>query len=154
MKICRKCNKLKPLREFYNKARSWCIKCSRESCREYGINNKKKRNKRLQKWRQQNPKLAKLKDKRARLKKKYNITLKQLSKLIEFKKGKCWICGTNKKRLVIDHDHKTGRVRGMLCDLCNRHLGYFENMNFKKMQQYLDKPCHADVLLKLANRGE
>jgi hypothetical protein len=36
----------------------------------------------------------------------------------------CWLCGAKPKtrRLHIDHDHKTMRIRGLLCHLCNRGL--------------------------------
>jgi hypothetical protein len=38
--------------------------------------------------------------------------------------GKCGFCGKKKKYLVIDHNHKTGKVRGILCAKCNAGLGY------------------------------
>lgn len=41
--------------------------------------------------------------------------------------NKCLICGTNKRPLVRDHDHRTGYIRGILCNRCNSWIGLFEN---------------------------
>lgn len=151
IKICAKCKKKKPISEFYNITRSYCILCNREHCRQYAAINKQRRNKRLRDWRKNNPEKVRILDKRKGYRRKYGLSIEQVEKLKGANDYKCWICNKKGKRLVVDHDHNTGKVRGMLCDLCNRHLGYFENMDFKKMKQYLDQPCHADILLEIAN---
>ena len=50
----------------------------------------------------------------------------------------CVICGVESS-LVVDHDHKTGQVRGMLCNHCNRGLGHFRDdpMLLEFAAQYL-----------------
>jgi hypothetical protein len=42
-------------------------------------------------------------------------------------------------RLAVDHDHKTGKVRGLLCFICNTNLGRFER-NYNEISNYLGKP--------------
>lgn len=79
--------------------------------------------------------------------KRYGITPEQYNKILVAQKSICKICGNSnesykdgKHRLFIDHDHKTGKVRGLLCDACNRGLGYFKNEPklLKNAIQYLE----------------
>lgn len=60
----------------------------------------------------------------AALKRNYGITLADYNKLFEEQKGLCGICGKPGK-LVVDHDHTTGKIRGLLHNNCNRALGFF-----------------------------
>jgi hypothetical protein len=39
----------------------------------------------------------------------------------------CVICGDADTKLVVDHDHETGAIRGILCNHCNRGLGHFRD---------------------------
>jgi len=69
----------------------------------------------------------------------YNLTLEQFNKLVTKQNGKCLLCDQTKK-LCVDHDHKTGKVRGLLCKGCNVRLSWFENKKqFRKIMQYLKK---------------
>jgi len=59
-------------------------------------------------------------------KRKYKIPVKHYNKMLKDQKGLCFICGsTNTKgnKLNIDHNHKTGKIRGLLCLKCNLALG-------------------------------
>lgn len=66
---------------------------------------------------------------------KYGITREQYDNLFEQQGGLCAICKQPEtvktgagviRRLAVDHDHDTGRVRGLLCYRCNTTLGQFE----------------------------
>lgn len=62
----------------------------------------------------------------ASLRRKYGITLEDYQDLEVLQGGVCDICqSTNphREKLVVDHDHKDGHVRGLLCDECNHLLG-------------------------------
>lgn len=76
-------------------------------------------------WREKNPDRARANDY-----KKHGIPADAFDKLNAIQGGKCAICGgagNGKKRLAVDHDHETGKVRGLLCGWCNRGLGYFRD---------------------------
>jgi len=71
----------------------------------------------------------KLKKRRAKLLKLYGLTLEQYDTMLEAQGGSCVTCGGNNngKRLVVDHCHKTGKVRGLLCNRCNSAMGLVDD---------------------------
>jgi len=64
---------------------------------------------------------------------KFGIGLKEVSDLLDIQRGCCAICKdslvypNSTKRYAIDHNHKTGKVRGLLCSDCNTALGKFRD---------------------------
>jgi hypothetical protein len=56
-------------------------------------------------------------------KSKYGLTQDEYDALKEKQEGKCAICGCVPKKLCVDHDHQSGKVRGLLCNKCNVALG-------------------------------
>lgn len=56
----------------------------------------------------------------------YGITVEEYDAMLSSQGGGCYICGgqtDSKRALDIDHDHRTGKVRGLLCSNHNRALG-------------------------------
>jgi hypothetical protein len=69
--------------------------------------------------------------------KRYNLTLEEYAKLAASQKNLCAICQKpetkpNVKYLSVDHDHITGKVRGLLCYVCNTRIGILENELWRK----------------------
>ncbi len=57
---------------------------------------------------------------------RYGTTEEELERLLAAQDGLCAICGAPDPEHV-DHDHRTRKVRGLLCFNCNRAIGYFED---------------------------
>ncbi len=77
------------------------------------------------------------------IKRKYNINKEQLESLILIQDNRCPICNKSFhfiKRFCVDHDHKTKKVRGLLCSHCNSLLGFAkDNIEIlKKAIKYLE----------------
>lgn len=62
---------------------------------------------------------------------RYGMTLEEYDVLLASQNGVCPICGGTRsggdRRMPVDHCHVTGKVRGILCDPCNKGLGHFKD---------------------------
>jgi hypothetical protein len=69
----------------------------------------------------------------------YGITPEQHAELEARHGPGCWLCGrVPERRRAIDHDHTTGRVRGLLCTRCNTVLGWLETVGVEPVLRWLD----------------
>lgn len=69
-------------------------------------------------------------NRKAHYRRKYGITVEQYEAMLDTQGGACAICGVSRaeseRRFAVDHCHDSGRVRGILCDHCNRLLSRME----------------------------
>ena len=76
---------------------------------------------------------------------KYGITVDDYNRMFKEQKGCCSICGTHqiefKRRLSIEHNHETGKVRSLACQPCNWMVGWSreDRDRLKLVDQYLEK---------------
>ena len=126
MKVCTKCNVKKPLSEYY------VIKHSGNhhgSCKECFKKKSAESRTRLGKEYKRN----------YNIKYNYGVTLEEINKFDQC----CNICGSKEEgrgfNMNVDHDHKTGKVRGLLCNSCNRGLGLLGEDNLEKAILYLNQ---------------
>lgn len=71
---------------------------------------------------------SKLRNRKQNLKKNHNLTIDEYEKIFASQEGRCAICRREtEKPLCVDHDHKTGIIRGLLCNNCNRTLGVWRD---------------------------
>jgi len=84
------------------------------------LENRRARHKR---WRLKHPD----KVKSNKLKIRYGVDLDQYNRILAYQNNACAICERHqsnfKRQLAVDHNHLTGKVRGLLCSTCNRVLG-------------------------------
>jgi hypothetical protein len=125
-KQCSACNEFKHISKDYGFhpqgfmcTRSFCHECRKLRGRKYYADNKVKDNHRKRNW---------------VLRNQYNLSREEYD---EMAKNGCQSCGEKTSRLCVDHDHGTGKVRGILCTGCNTALGSLKD--------------NEDLILKLAS---
>ena len=118
----------------------WCKECTKLYGREYRKDknnkkkikqhrmNKKEKNSRIEKEYREEHKDNYLKYYENAKLKRHGITIEQYNEIYAKQKGKCAICGKHQNDsahiLAIDHNHITGKIRGLLCVKCNLILGH------------------------------
>lgn len=77
----------------------------------------------------------------ASLKRRYNITSEEYDIMYIAQNGQCSICSIKLEKLVVDHDHKTGVVRKLLCPSCNLAIGHLREDTHivKAVLKYLEE---------------
>jgi hypothetical protein len=125
---------------------SYCIECGKKKTKKHYADNKEYYVNKARKWEQENLERALSIDVRETLRQSGNFDESQVKlavdKLIQAREGgACEICGaTQEERLNVDHDHTTGRFRGLLCRDCNLGLGRFKDNSdlLRKAIDYLN----------------
>jgi hypothetical protein len=91
-------------------------------------NNRESELERNRKYYQENKEAKKARHRVYVLKGRYGLTEDQYLEMVDKRNGKCDICDVvYTKTLNVDHNHKTGEVRGLLCNNCNRGLGHLKD---------------------------
>lgn len=147
MKTCVACKEAKSFDHFSKSSKgdgyqSRCKPCFKQYHHNWYLKNKdseagKKRawaqlnrqicTQRVKNWQKKNPNSVK----NYALKTEYGITLEFYNALLAKQGNKCAICSKTqvelKRKLAVDHCHETGKIRGLLCDTCNRGIGYLKD---------------------------
>lgn len=161
-KTCSKCKQELDLTAFHSNRYgklgkgNWCKTCKSEHAKKRYAENREHCRNINKKYREKDPEEYRKKARRwwannldarraSRLKYKYRISVQEYDTLFLKQKGLCAMCGNpgtarNKGCLNIDHDHKTKKVRGLLCSRCNRALGFIESSRCVLGLMYLASP--------------
>ena len=149
-RACTRCGEIKDITEFSpskrgkDGRRSHCHTCCCISSKEWRSKNadkvrktialyRKNNPEKIKEWAKRNPEKIKAKSRKQDLKRNHNITQKEYEMLLNSQDGKCAICHTdrpncrNVEHLSVDHDHETGRIRGLLCQNCNLGIGHLKD---------------------------
>jgi len=113
-KQCKRCKEIKPIDDFYRVDDyadghiKLCSVCTRAD---------------QKKWRDAHPGVSR----KNWLMYSYNMTLEEYDKYLLMQGNKCAICGVAGQKLVVDHDHSTDEIRGLLCQKCNKGIAFLQD---------------------------
>jgi hypothetical protein len=170
MRTCKDCNQSLPLTSFYfnNKTHkktgevtthyyTRCKQCSKNHVSKLPSRQQEYRNSYLKGWRESNADKIYDVQRTAHLMRTYGITNDEYVAMREAQDFRCAICGASEEdvtsvgkhshtKLYVDHDHTTGKVRGLLCQSCNTLLGKANDdiSLLSKSIQYLERNKYAE----------
>jgi hypothetical protein len=158
MRVCTKCEiekqnkkfRSRPSRSKYGHGsvvrifRSWCKQCESDYSTEKHFSNPEKSKMAKRIWRKLNPEKSREKGWRQKRIKNLNgswFRWNDYVELLKFQHGKCAVCDSDGPEFHVDHDHKTGVVRGILCRSCNVTLGHVKDSidRLEGLVAYLNK---------------
>lgn len=157
-KKCPRCGQIKPFAQFHRNQKApdglqtYCKPCGTDIQRDWARRNQEKCKEKCRRWRAENPERSKassldyyyrnrekfrqyerknaVRRQLGRRKRKFGIDPIEFLALVARQDHRCAICGKRPRCLCVDHCHKTGRIRGLLCGPCNKALGAFgDNLN-------------------------
>lgn len=117
---------------MYSNGAGWCCSVRKKAqIKLYAKRHPGKKEALIKEWRKNNPERMREKN----LQKSVGISVSKYNDLLLIQNGVCAICGSKpgekggpfRKNLSVDHDHVTGKVRGLLCHNCNTGLGFFSD---------------------------
>jgi hypothetical protein len=143
---CSRCKQTKPVDEFRRRPNrpasgkrmgrwSQCIACEGEAAktpRRRALANQRTAEFR-QRLKTRDYAEYRRRERQGNLRRLYGLSIEQYDALLASQGGGCAICGERgdggrwRRRLHVDHDHRTGKVRGLLCHGCNVGVGHFDD---------------------------
>lgn len=132
MKTCTKCGETKDKSEFHKRndnktgLSSHCKECRNRHGKKWRAKNLKRESERGKKWYSRNKARCKEYARSHKLKTKYGLTVKEYDRILKSQEGVCACCQKEPpadRNLYVDHNHITGKVRGLLCLQCNVGIG-------------------------------
>lgn len=152
--VCTICSIIKPMDNFYrDKTKPFGYHQNCKQCQAKRVKAKRKQDmvwrqkqcERSKKWRLENPERNYRSVRNATLKIKYGITFDQYVEMFNKQGCQCAVCGEKESKgygkMAVDHDHITGKIRGILCQPCNTSIGKMQEnpVLIRKLAEYIEK---------------
>ena len=143
MKKCNKCNYVKPLTDFAKSKDTkdgLQLKC-KQCNKDYREANRTRCLEQSKRYREANKDSVKAAIRAWKFKTAFGITVEDYNAMWTEQKGCCACCGVSEttlaRKLAVDHCHKKGHVRALLCTNCNIGIGMFKE-DISRLQQAID----------------
>mgnify|MGYP001565846128 FL=1 len=144
---CKKCGgaNFRPRKRERGRISKYCLDCKTAYNRKWRSENYDRYKESVRRWRRKNLVSIRKSYRANLLKYVHKLTVREYNLMFKNQDYKCAICKEfpSRESLGVDHDHTTGKIRGLLCGNCNRALGLLrENRNVALgLVEYIDKFC-------------